>query len=337
MKRLIAPILFLAFTAIAIVGCKKLDDPLPVDRLKSILLGKDTVTMYAGEKRSVPVTISPSNYSLDSIRWKSLDTNIISISKLGLITAKKPGMTTVSVSNMTNTISVNCKIVVKDSLWADLIAYYPFNNSGVDSSGNKNDVFYYRDITSTTNRFGKANSAFSFNGTSSYMVVADKAALRLSNTDFTVSVWAKPAEFNSSSGSFIMSKRRPGFNNGWGFSITGATSGLGPSGMIFFGPGGNVNDAVSNQNISLNNWHLATVTYSVATLQMRMYINGVLVNTVNNIPSPNGFINSSLYIGSDNLIENATTYFYKGVYDDIRIYGRALSAKEVDKLFKATN
>jgi len=337
MTRLKHPILFLVIAVLGISACKKTEVPLPVDRLKSILLGKDTVTMYAGEKKSVPLTISPSNYSLDSIKWSSLDTNVLSISKLGLITAKKPGITTVSVSNFTNTISVNCKVVVKDSLWAGLIAYYPFNNSGVDSSGNKNDVFFYSDMTSTSNRFGKPNSAFSFNGTSSYMVVADKAALRLSNTDFTVSVWAKPAEFSLSNGSFIMSKRRPGFNNGWGFSITGATSGLGPSGMVFFGPGGNVNDAVSNQNLTLNNWHLATVTYSFAKQQIKMYINGALVNTIENIPSPNGLINSSLFIGSDNLDENPTTYFYKGAYDDIRIYGRALSAKEVDKLFKATN
>jgi hypothetical protein len=62
-----------------------------------------------------------------------------------------------------------------------------------------------------------------------------------------------------------------------------------------------------------------------------------LVNTVENIPSPNALINSNLYIGSDNLAENPTTYFYKGVFDDIRIYKRALSAKEVDKLFKTAD
>lgn len=337
MRKLIAPIFFLAVVTIFIGGCKNLNEPVTVDRLTAILLGQDTLTMYVGETKEMSLTVMPSNYSLDSLRWKSRDTSIISISKKGLVTAKKAGTAVVFVTNNKNTVSVNFEVVVKEGLWSNLIAYYPLNNSGVDSSGNKNDIFYYSDVTSTSNRFGKANSAFYFNGTSSYMVVADKPALRLSNTDFTVSVWAKPAEFSSLSGSFIMSKRRPGFNNGWGFSITGATSGIGPSGMIFFGPGGNVNDAVSNQTITLNNWYLATVTYSLANQQMKMYINGVLVNTINNIPSPNGLISSSLYIGSDNLIENPTTYFYKGAYDDIRIYGRAMSAEEIYKLFKATN
>lgn len=140
--------------AIIVAGCKKLDAPLPVDRIKSILLGKDTINMYVGEKRTVPITISPSNYSLDSIRWKSLDTNVLSISQLGLVTAKKPGTTIVSVSNLTRTISLSCKVTVKDSLELGLIAYYPFNNSGADSSGHANHVAYYRNITSVANRFG---------------------------------------------------------------------------------------------------------------------------------------------------------------------------------------
>ena len=63
MTRLKHPILFLVVAILAISACKKTDLPLTGDRLKSILLGKDTVTMYAGEKKSVPLTISPSNYS----------------------------------------------------------------------------------------------------------------------------------------------------------------------------------------------------------------------------------------------------------------------------------
>jgi hypothetical protein len=334
MKRLIAPILFLAFAAIAIVGCKKLDDPLPVDRLKSILLGKDTVTMYAGEKRSVPVTISPSNYSLDSIRWKSLDTNILSISKVGLVTGKKPGTTTVSVSNLTSTISVNLKITVKDSIEMGLIAYYPFNNSGEDLSGKMNDVAYYSNVTSTTNRSGKANSAFSFNGVNSYLMIKDHAGLRLSNTDFTINTWVKMEDYNPNDlGSLILSKRFSGSNKGYNFGINGVIST--PIGSIQFGPGGGLPSVTSTTLIGKGSWYMITMVYNLSTSKMKVYRNGVYDTEATILPL-DGSINADLYIGRDNP-SIGTNYFLKGSIDDIRIYNRALTAQQIQRLYVAPN
>src|ERR1700748_2404334 len=127
MKKLL---FLLAIATAAFVSCTKNNGPgAPKDRLKDILLGKDTLQLYVGETRQVPVTISPSNYSADSIKWKSSDTTIISITKTGFLTARKVGTSTITVSNLTNTISVNCLVSVVpapiDSLKIGLIAYYP--------------------------------------------------------------------------------------------------------------------------------------------------------------------------------------------------------------------
>jgi hypothetical protein len=338
MKRLIVPAFFLAFAALALVGCKKLDSPLPADRLASILLGKDTVTLYAGEKKTVPVTISPSNYSLDSIRWKSLDTNILSISKLGLITAKKPGITTVSVSNIKNTISVNCMVVVKDSLWADLIAYYPFNNSGVDSSGSGNSINYYADMTSTTNRFGKPHSAFSFNGVSSFMAVPDKPQLRLSNTDFTINIWVNLDSYINQSGSALLSKNTGAFQNGWNCSIIGTNSVNGVPGNPFYNVSGGPDPfAFGNTIVKTNKWHMMTVTYTRASAKITFYLDGVLDRSINNIPTPNPNTTARLHIGNNSLSdipgEGSPDYFFKGKMDDIRIYSRLLKASEISRLY----
>lgn len=327
-------IVFLA--VIAIAGCKKLDTPVPisVDRLKNILLGKDTINLYVGEKRIVPITITPSNYSLDSIRWSSLDTNILSISKLGLVTAKKAGTTVVSVGNLTSTISLDCKVTVKDSIEMGLIAYFPFNNSGADSSGNDNNVFYYKDITSVANRFGKANSAFSFNGVSSYMTVPDKQSLRLSNTDFTISTWIKLDDYNNNDlGSLILSKRFSGYNRGYNFGINGV--GTTPIGSIQFGPGGGLPTVTSTTLVAKGNWYMITMVYNLSTSKMKVYKNGIY-DTEAVIYPLDGSINADMYIGRDNPLLG-TNYFLKGSLDDMRIYKRALTAQQIQRLYNTRN
>lgn len=337
MKRLIAPLLFLAFAVITVVGCKKLSDPIPVDRLASILLGKDTLNMYVGEKRSVPVTISPSNYSLDSIRWRSLDTNILSISKVGLITGKKPGTTTVSVSNLTNTISVNCKVTVKDSIEMGMIAYYPFHNSGKDSSGRMNDVSYYANVTAAADRFGKPNSAFSFNGVSSYMIVPDKPELRLNNTDFTLNAWVKLNEYRPSFGNNILSKHVTGNDNGWAWGVAGLGS-ITTVGIVTFGPGGTSVTERGTKPVGLYQWHMVTSTYKFSTREFTIYVDGELdVVIKNNLPSPNPTINANLHIGRDDPSASLDGYFVNGSIDDIRIYNRLLTATQVKRLFTHKN
>jgi hypothetical protein len=219
-----------------------------------------------------------------------------------------------------------------DSLRIGLLAYYPFNNSGADSSGKGNHISYYVNITSVQNRFNKPNSAFSFDGLASYLTIPDINDLRLNNTDFTLNAWVKPVAFNNSNGSFIFCKRTSGLNAGWGLSITGFNSGLGIVGGIFFGAGGTNPYALSTKSITLNNWHMVTVIYTLSKQQLSFYIDGVLDNTVSNIPAPDASIAANLYIGRDNPANFGTGYFYKGSYDDMRIYKRALTSNDVKKL-----
>ena len=123
-----------------------------------------------------------------------------------------------------------------DSLKVGLIAYYPFNNSGVDESGNGNHGMVYN-ISSVSDRNGKANYAYHFDGATSYITVPDNAALRLASTDITLSTWVKLDAYGSSYGYNILTKHTTGSNNGWAWGITG-TGGTAPKGVITYGPGG---------------------------------------------------------------------------------------------------
>lgn len=223
-----------------------------------------------------------------------------------------------------------------DSLAIGLLAYYPFNNSGADSSGNGNNINYYYSITPALNRLNKPNTAFLFDGSKSYMTVRDNADLRLNNTDFTINVWVNLNTYNSTSGSQIMTKRTSGINNGWGFSITGTQSTVGAAGGIYFGPGGGNAYALSTKKVTLNKWSMITVVYNVNKQQVSLYLDGVLDNTTNNIPTPSALITANLFIGADN-INNGTSYYINGALDDVRIYNKALSATLIQKLYTNAN
>ncbi|MFD0750511.1 LamG domain-containing protein [Mucilaginibacter calamicampi] len=224
-----------------------------------------------------------------------------------------------------------------DSLKVGLIAYYQFNNSGVDSSGRKNDVSYYANVTATTDRFGKANSAFSFNGTSSYLVVPDKPELRLNNTDFSLNAWVNLKEYRPSFGNNVLSKHVTGNDNGWAWGVAGLGS-ITTVGIVTFGPGGSSVTERGTKAVGLNQWHMITSTYKVLTKEFTIYIDGELDIVIkNNFPSPNPDINANLYIGRDDPSASFDGYFVNGSLDDIRIYNRLLTPAQVKTLFTHKN
>jgi len=112
--------------------------------------------------------------------------------------------------------------------WADLsdglVAYYPFNGNANDESGNGNHGTV-NGATLTEDLFENAESAYSFDGTNSFIEVMDTPALRLNNTDFTVSAWVYETERNVSYQDAILTKRSSGSRNGWFYSIRGNAGG----------------------------------------------------------------------------------------------------------------
>jgi len=212
-----------------------------------------------------------------------------------------------------------------------LIAYWAFNGDGNDISGHGHTATL-TNLASTTDRMGNPNGAFYFNGSSSFASVADSADLRLNNTDFTLNAWVKMDSYNSSYGSIIMSKRTPGINSGWTWSITGATGN--PTGVASYGPGGGNTNAFGSVPVGLSSWHMVTSVYNLASGQFSIYIDGVLDNTTSGILTANGAITAMLYIGKD---DATSSYYFHGAMDDIKIYNRGLSSSEIQQLYNIDN
>jgi len=264
-------------------------------QLKAIALTKDTLIMHAGDVRNVGFTVNPANSGTNTLVWQSSDITILQVNSSGAVTAKSPGEAIVSVTSQDGLLNKSCLITVLpalDPLAAGLIAYYPFNNSGRDLTGYGNDGTVYN-ITSVPDRNGNLNSAYHFDGTSSYIAVADNTALRFGLSDFTISTWVNLDSYNTSFVSAIVSKRLAGVNNGWLFAINGSQNTT-PLGTVYFGPGGGNADAIGTKVLTPGQWYMVTCVYVRLSYQLSIYVNGVLDQTINGIFPANPNTNANM-------------------------------------------
>ncbi|MGF6925960.1 hypothetical protein QFZ48_001460 [Chitinophaga sp. W2I13] len=212
-----------------------------------------------------------------------------------------------------------------------LVAYWPLDScllaNDVTGNGHNGTSF---NTSFTIDRFGNSKGAYYFNGTSSYISVDDKTDIKLLNTNYTLSAWVKLDNYESSWGSSIIAKRN-GNPNGYGWSITGL---LTNPGVVSLGPGGGSFNAYGTKVVTTGSWHMVSTTYNYSTQQISIYVDGILDNVTNAIPSISTTTNK-LYIGRDE-ISLPTGYFLKGALDDIRIYRRSLTAAEILALYNQT-
>jgi YVTN family beta-propeller protein len=162
---------------------------------------------------------------------------------------------------------------------------------------------------------GKLWQAFSFAGTS-YVQAPDSVA-DFGNNPFTVSFWMY-APSDPPSDAYLVGRSHPDGGQGWDIRFDdNAIKVCGVNGWGF--------NIVSASSVALNNWHHIAVasTGSLVTL----YIDGVVKGT-----SPRSAITSA---GNPFRIGYTSNYGgsgFNGLIDDVSIYNRALSPKEVMRL-----
>ena len=210
-----------------------------------------------------------------------------------------------------------------------LVAYYPFNGNANDESGNGNNGTV-NGATLTTDRFGKANSAYSFNGTNNSITLPlnlNGALLNATKFSFSAFINAKK------DGALFSNWKAYPLTNPFGVLIGISGKKLSSSNITGTGIG-------SKDTIPMNKWvHVATVFdgSQIGSLKrMKLFINGVQVST-----------DSAAYAAiSDNLGNTATNTeigrwysqfgfigYFGGLIDDMRIYNRALSNSEITSLY----
>ncbi len=215
-----------------------------------------------------------------------------------------------------------------------LVGAWPFTGNANDVSGSANHGTVYG-ATLTADRCNTSNSAYSFNGTSSYIQMLTTGPT--GTVSRSVSFWARPTV--SLSGT-----PRSSFDYGT------ASTGLGTSYQVVWnycaaGVGIDVgNQALIRSNNCLFNgaWHHVVEVYD-ATLSTQIggvlfYVDGVLMPTIScNVSGTNTAINTGtmnpVTIGKHAI--NTAQRFFAGDLDDYYLYNRALSSTEVMQLYTA--
>jgi hypothetical protein len=204
---------------------------------------------------------------------------------------------------------------INASLKAQFNLDAPFPDFYNDATGNNPALTGGTDIVSASNRNGAVGSSAYFMGTANSVM---SSSVNFGNsTAITVSVWFKPVSNNL----YII--------GGTGLQYYYMNIGGTVQTHFYVNAIGHAGTGNINANNFLNSWHHFVGVYDGATV--KHYFDGQLVssnpwnNTVNG--GLFGAVNFSLGAGG-------SANYYEGYMDDIKMYGRALSAAEVTYLYE---
>ena len=219
-----------------------------------------------------------------------------------------------------------------------LVAHYTFDGNANDISGNNNNGTV-NGATLVADRFGNANSAYKFDGTSTggdNITIPYTGTMRIKD-NVTVSFWVNKEKSDNYSGYFISTDNDyysvwyDSRNNGDAYEVQFRALGWGDM-------------ASGNVSVPNNNWEMFTYVAETVTTttgsgdsvqtstsrNYRLYRNGILTSSENNQFNNNwGEGNSDVFIGSRTDGQEA----FKGTLDDIRIYSGALTESQIQILY----
>lgn len=207
---------------------------------------------------------------------------------------------------------------VQNSLAIDLVGEWTFNEgiqgSAKDTSGYGNDGTV-SGAALTTDRDGKANKAYSFNGLTNYISMPPLAS-DLILGDFTISFWIYP--FNAYNFDWAGFAYGNNYMNGFFIAlnrfVTATTLQVSPS---------------QSYSLDWEKWQYVVVTHTLATKTFKFYKNGTSLAS--------NLVYTGDLIGTNKIITLAKNmgygYIVKEYLDDVRIYKQALLSYQIQQLY----
>jgi hypothetical protein len=203
----------------------------------------------------------------------------------------------------------------------NLIAFYPFNGNAKDSSGKGYHGTINGTLTSVKDRYGNANSAYSFDGSTGYIEIT-QTAFKLNN--YTYSAWIymdlDPVDncvmsVGDTTANQSMYVYYDAPNTLFGIGLTAYNS---DKSKITFVPFG--------KPAETRRWYHLTITRS--NTKLIYYIDGSLWKSATITKLPGYGTDTKAYIG----MKYGGMDFFNGVIDDVRIYDAAMTGTAVAAL-----
>ena len=202
-----------------------------------------------------------------------------------------------------------------------LVAYYPFNGSAYDASGNANDCTVDGPILSS-DRFGNLESAYEFDGIDDQINNLD-GIIEIGN-NLSISIWFKTNNSNQSHQEIFNTIGHTGigltYNHNYNPNRLSLFVGDGTNFWNVNGEGGLI------ENFEENIWYQVVVVKD--GINYKVYVNGILdidINVENSINYNNSLGFRIGQIGSNYQVFN-------GSLDDLAIWSRNLSVSEISGL-----
>ncbi|MDO1500991.1 cadherin domain-containing protein [Winogradskyella maritima] len=221
----------------------------------------------------------------------------------------------ISDGSLTTTIQVTMDIIDVPGPEGNLLAYYPFNNDLDDYSGNANNASSTSatGISSTLNRFGKADSAMEFNA--GYMSIPSFGE---NANDFSISLWVyKDSNLNQGFHSVFMSKVGTGRDYVLKFEGDEINAHYYSNSMFF-------HHSTMTLDLPNDTWINVILTVENGNI-WSIYIDGNLAVTHTNTDLIT-WSNNPVMIGAYDEFEDD---YFKGKIDDILVYGKTLNSAEI--------
>lgn len=223
-----------------------------------------------------------------------------------------------------------------------LEAYYPFNGTFNDASGNGNNGTAVNGTTFGTDQWGNANNAASFDGVDDYIEIPASPSITPGH-NFSISFRFKTVTSNLQ---VLLSKSNysgVAAPNNFQYQI-GINGGLVlPNNGLFFATphtGSCITTSFLTSNYtygsitSNNTWYCVVLTFDSGV--KNTYMNGALVSSVTLSGYPNNISIDSCAGGTLRIgtwWQNDPQYF-SGFMDELRLYNRTLNSQEIDSFCK---
>jgi gliding motility-associated-like protein len=313
------------------------DESWSIDNVKVKLLNVNSTSQYLWSTGATTssINVSPNQTTNYSVTVTNGSTTFIDTATVYVLNPQiNNGQDTTickgeSVILSANSSSQNAcsKTQLPANLQQGLVAFYPFCGNANDKSGNAHNGTVHGAIL-TTDRFGNANSAYNYNGTSDY-IKTNAAFFDVGWQNYSISGWICSNNINKSAQCYFNTIPHNGTDLQLNYFSNNKLSFFLNSNPNLFTWDISINQTGNTTNFNNNIWY--HYTFVKNNNNYKLYLNGVLDANFNGTISPQNHLCNIVFGSIDPSI--SLSECFSGKLDDYAIYNRALSTSEIQQLY----